>query len=264
MAFYDLTKIEREQKSKDIQDEILRGLDVNDDSTTIDYFGDTDTYIRKAAYLRVARVYKADQVDEQMRARVIRMLERLAANESAHVRQSVVNACGEIATSDFAQVAHIFESVLHDTRHEVKNAVQGALKKAGEKNPKEIIPFCEKYILHEDPEIRRQVLHGMELRGRKHPEDILPVLRLLEFETHKRVRPMLVHVMGQISYKQGCLEPVLKELYTWHDDELKRDCLGEIVRQNAHANDHLKTVRVIFVDECAKTIQKYFGNTYEG
>jgi len=255
MAFYDLTKEQREQKYKDICDDISRDLNSDDFSIAANHFGDADTYIRKAAYLASARIY-AGEIEK--RGRVIHMLEHLSGDGRAHVRQSAVNACGEIATSDFASVSHIFERALRDERHEVKNAVQGALKRAGEKNPKEVLPFCRKYIFDKDPEIRRQVLHGMELRGRRHPEDILPVLRLLQFEKHRRVRPMLVHVVGQISYKEGCLEKVLEELCLWSDDSLKKDCIDEIVRQNRHADAHLRTVKVISAKECDEAIKKYF------
>jgi hypothetical protein len=251
MNFYDLSKEKRKKKCQEIQFVIENGLVSNEIKKIHDFFNDTDTYIRKAAYLIIGKLYK----NKELRTPIINTLEKLSGSESRLIRQTVINACGEIAKEDFKAVRHLFETGLLDKHHSVKNAVQGSLKKAGQKNPKEIIKFSQKYINHSNPEIRRQIIHGLELRGRTHPEDIVPLLRLLQFEKHKRVRPMLIHIFGQISYKNGCLEKVTAELLAWENKELAEECFKEIIKQHGHASIHLKTIKVASAEDCKKYIE---------
>lgn len=253
MSFYDLSKGEREQKYIDIQNEILHDLIHGEYSSFYKYFNDTDTYVRKAGYLGLAKLYKAD---ETIRASIIKYLERMIDDKSERVRQTVINACGEIAKMHFGVVEHLFEIGLQDRHHSVRNAIQGSIKKSGEKNHTEVIEFCRKHITSETPEIRRQVAHGLELRGRKYPEDILPILKLLQFEKHRRVRPMIIHIIGQISYKNGCLEKVTRELLTWEDKELADACFNEIIEQHRHVNSHFKTVQTLSPKECEEYIKE--------
>ena len=49
MSFYDLSKTEREQKYKGIQNDIASDLRQGEFSVITAYFDDADTYIRKAA-----------------------------------------------------------------------------------------------------------------------------------------------------------------------------------------------------------------------
>ena len=72
-------------------------------------------------------------------------------------------------------------------------------------------------------------MHGIELRGRKHPEDILPLLRELQNEENKRVRDMIIHVIGQISYKKGCLETIISTIKNWENKKLVNDAVIEII-----------------------------------
>lgn len=253
MGFYDLSKAEREQRYKDIQEDISRDLLGDDFSITIAYFDDTDTYIRKAAYLGVGRTYK--QSPSQINA-IVGMLETLIKSESERVRQTVINAAGEIAMTDFNFVEHLFDAGICDPHHSVRNAVQGSLKKSGEKNPSQIIPFCKKHITNADSEARRTAAHGLELRGRTHPEDVMPTLRLLQFEKHKRVRPMLTHIFGQISYKKGCLEKVTAELLTWDDKTLANECFEEIIKQHYHIDSHFRTVETLSPQECEEYLKE--------
>jgi vesicle coat complex subunit len=251
MGFYELSKAERELKYKEIQDAILHGIQNDDTGVAGGYFDDDDTYIRKAAYLGVGRLYKSGLVTK---SEIILMLDALMLSESERVRQTVVNAAGEIAMQDFPCIEHLFDRGISDKHHTVRNAVQGSLKKAGEKNPAQIIPFCTRYITSADPEARRTAAHGLELRGRTHPEDVTPVLRSLQFETHKRVRPMLVHIFGQISYKKGCLEKVTAELLTWEDEALADECFKEIIKQHRHVDGHFRTVETLSPRDCEKYI----------
>jgi hypothetical protein len=227
MGFYDLSKSERERKYQDIQDDILRGLLQGESDGTEVYFGDADTYIRKAAYLGVGRIYRQELASL---SDIIVMLNMLMTSHSERIRQTVINAAGEIALDDFTCVEHLFDIGINDHHHSVKNAVQGSLKKAGEKNPMQIIPFCRRHITSSEPEARRTAAHGLELRGRTHPEDVMPVLRLLQFEKHKRVRPMLIHIFGQISYKKGCFEAILE--------------------QHRHIASHFRTALTLSPQEC--------------
>lgn len=252
MSFYDLSKAQRIQKYADIQNDILNGLIQDDISSIYKYFDDEDTYIRKAGYLGIGRLYKSDI---KIRPKIIAVLEKLINDKSPKVRQTVINSGGEIAMENFPAVERIFETGLTDKHHMVKNAVQGSLKKSGDKNPVQIIEFSKKHIKSENPEIRRQTAHGLELRGRTHPEDIMPVLRLLQFETHRRVRPMVTHIFGQISYKKGCLVKVADELLTWDDKDLADDCFKAIIKQHYHINNHFKTVETLTPKECEEYIK---------
>jgi hypothetical protein len=249
--FYDLSKEKRQEKYQEIHFIIEKELNSNELSKIHGFFDDADTYIRKAAYVITGKLYK----NKELRTPIISTLEELIGSESERIRQTVINAGGEIAKTDFKAVQHLFETGLFDKHHSVKNAVQGSLKKAGQKNPKEIIKFSKEYIKHSNPEIRRQIIHGLELRGRTHPEDIMSLLRLLQFDKHKRVRPMLVHIFGQISYKKGCLEKVTAELLTWENKDLTEECFEEIIKQHGHANKNLRTIKVTSAEDCKKYIK---------
>ena len=104
-----------------------------------------------------------------------------------------------------------------------------ALKVMGEKNPKPTLEFAKVFIHNPNPEIRRKVVHGIELRGRTHPEDVLPILEELQDETNPKVRKMIIHVLGQISYKKGCLEKVTGALKTWKNKKLVEDTIPYII-----------------------------------
>src|SRR6185436_1544028 len=92
-----------------------------------------------------------------------------------------------------------------------------------------VIEWSRTYLHHPDKEIRREVCHGIELRGRTHPQDILHLLRELQDDKTKRVRWTLVHVIGQVSYKKGCLETVIKDILTWENKQLIADAIEEII-----------------------------------
>lgn len=98
--------------------------------------------------------------------------------------------------------------------------------------------------------------HGLKLRGRTYPEDVMPTLRLLQFEKHKRVRPMLTHIFGQISYKKGCLEKVTAELLSWEDKPLADECFEAIIKQHYHINSHFRTVETLSPKECEEYLRK--------
>ncbi len=226
MGFYDLEKPDRDALVAGMGRNIAADISTGAKGYLLDYFSDQDTYIRKTAYLCVGRVYDAST---DLRTAIIHALEKLLQQPDPKIRQTAVNAAGEIGKIDFAIVKHFFDTGLFDEHHSVRNAVIGSMKKMGEKNPAPVLEWSRAYLHHPDKEIRREICHGIELRGRTHPEDILPLLKELQFDKTKRVRSTLVHVIGQIAYKKGCLEKVMKEITTWDNTQLAADAIEEII-----------------------------------
>lgn len=226
MAFYDLPKAEREQLCRQIQADILQELQARTDALILSYCNDEDTYIRKAAYLGIGRLFLREQHMSEM---IISKLIELAAHPGFRVRQTAINAAGEIGKTDFGIVQSFFDKGLFDPHHSPRNAVIGSIKKMGEVNPVPVLAWAKTYLQHPEKEIRREICHGIELRGRKYPQDILPLLQELQFDRTARVRNTLVHVIGQIAYKKGCLDIVLDHLQHWDNKDLVRDALEEII-----------------------------------
>lgn len=226
MAFYDLAKEERAALTVAIKKHITDMLSSSDVDHLKTYFSDADTYIRKAAYIAVGRLYFEQ---EHLQHPVILLLNKLLNSKDFKIRQTVINAAGEIGKRDFSSVAHLFDKGLLDVHHSPRNAVIGSIKKMGEVNPIPVLAWSEKYLYHEDKEIRREICHGLELRGRKHPQDILPLLKVLQHDPAARVRKTLVHVIGQIAYKKDCLATVVAHLTTWENQKLVAAALEEII-----------------------------------
>ena len=155
---------------------------------------------------------------------------------------------------DFAPVEYLMEQGLFDEHHSVRNAVIGSIKKMGEKNPGPVLKYAKRFLHHQDKEIRREICHGIELRGRKHPQDILPLLRELQHDKTARVRNTLVHVLGQIAYKKGCLETVVADLKTWENKELLKDAIEEII----DVHDRYKDFAIKTQKEAIAYIEKNF------
>ena len=139
-----------------------------------------------------------------------------------------MNAPGEIGMEDFAIAEYFFDKGLFDEHHSVRNAVIGSVKKMGEKNPKPVLKWANKYLHHEDKEFRRDICHEIELRGRTHPQDILPLLKELEFDKTTRVKNTLVHVIWQFAFKKGCLQTVVAALKNWENKDLVGKALDEL------------------------------------
>ncbi len=226
MGFYDLSKEERSKLTDKINEHILADISAKKRDNILVYFSDEDTYIRKVAYIALGRIYKNNY---SFNVLIINLLNDLFELKNEKIRQSVINAAGEIGMLDFGVVEQLMHKGLFDTHHSVRNAVIGSIKKMGEKNPKPVLDFAKQYLHHPDKEVRREICHGIELRGRKYPQDILPLLKELEFDKTARVRNTLVHVLGQIAYKKGCLEIVVNHLKSWKNKELVHDALEEII-----------------------------------
>jgi HEAT repeat protein len=226
MGFYDLSKGEREELVSTIESNILYDFQNGLTEHIHNYFSDQDTYIRKAAYLAIGKIYKDNGIAA---TEIISVLDKLLESELEKVRQTTINAAGELGKTNFENVEHFFDKGLFDEHHSVRNAVIGSIKKMGEKNPVPVLNWAKKYLHHPDKEVRREICHGIELRGRKHPQDILPLLKQLQHDPTARVKNTLIHVLGQIAYKKGCLETVVNALNTWKNKELVEKVLDEIV-----------------------------------
>jgi hypothetical protein len=226
MPFYDLPKHERVNVVADISNAILKDLENGKQKNTILYFADEDTYIRKSAYLSIGRLYFSHKT---LQPKIIKTLDTLLLEDDFKIRQTVINAAGEIGIRDFKIVQHFFDAALFDAHHAPRNAVIGSIKKMGEVNPEPVLHWAKKYLHHESKEIRREICHGIELRGRKFPQDILPLLQELENDKTARVRTTLVHVIGQIAYKKGCLKIVIEHLKNWTNQQLVAEAIDEII-----------------------------------
>ena len=206
MAFYDLSKPERDELVQNINDDIVYDLSQGLYDKISIYFSDDDTYIRKTGYLAIGKIFYSQP---QLQAFIFSVLNTLIQSEDELIRQTVINAAGEIGKFHFDKIEDFMNTGLFDKHHRVRNAVIGSIKKMGEKNPVPVLKWARSYLKHSDKEIRREICHGIELRGRTHPQDILPLLKELEFDETKRVSDTLIHVLGQIAYKNGCLKTVV-------------------------------------------------------
>jgi len=226
MAFYNLPNEERKKLVEKVNQEITLDLASNNTDNIITHFSDEDTYIRKTGYLAIGKIFYAKP---QLQTDILSTLKNLLNSDNEKVRQTVVNTAGEIGKFHFNKVQVFFDIGLFDKHHSVRNAVIGSVKKMSERNPDPVLTWAKTYLKHSDKEIRREICHGIELRGRTHPEDILPLLKELEFDETKRVSDTLIHVIGQIAYKNGCLKIVVSHLNTWENKSLVEKALDEIV-----------------------------------
>lgn len=226
MAFYDLSKEQRKQFVEELQEVVRAELKQSSQKRALAFFGDEDTYVRKAAYTVVGRIWMAEP---PLHVALLHLLEQAFGSPDFRQRQTAINAAGEIGKTDFATVQHFFDKGLFDAHHSPRNAVIGSVKKMGEVNPTPVLAWARNWLHHPDKEVRREICHGIELRGRKHPADILPLLQELEDDRTARVRNTLVHVLGQIAYKKGCLSVVVAHLRGWKNRELVDAALEEII-----------------------------------
>jgi hypothetical protein len=226
MGFYDLSREERQELVDEMEKSIKSDLEADKTEIIVKYAFDQDTYIRKNAYLILGRLYRDH---ENLRNSILNVTGKLLNHENEKVRQTAIYASSEIGKVDADYVWKYFEIAMNDKHHSVRNATIGGLKQMGQKNPEATLEFSKKFLHHSNPEVRRVIIHGMELRGRIHPSDILPLLEEVQNEESKRVRGMIIHVIGQISYKRGCLETTISSLNEWKNKKLVNDALEEIL-----------------------------------
>ena len=247
MGFYDLSKEERNQLIIQMETGIIEDLEHQDSGHLLVYASDKDTYIRKQAYSILGRLYHQES---RLKERILIRVKDLLAHPDERVRQTAIYSSGEIGEMD--KVAALLERGLNDPHYIVRNGVIGAMKQMGRKDPAATLVFAHQHLHDANPEIRRQIIHGIELRGRTHPQDILPILREMQGEANRRVRSMIVHVLGQISYKAGCLEIVIQELKTWHNQDLVRQAVNEIINihgEQSYCVHSLEDAKVYIMNE---------------
>jgi len=252
MGYYDLSKEERQQLVLKMEEEMKQDLEDGKITTILQYSSEDDIYIRKNVSNILGRVYRDQGIFKE---EILQAAGHLLKNEDEKVRQTAVYLCGEIGKKDADKVFPYLETALRDPHHKVRNSVMSALKVMGEKNPEPTLHFAEVFIHDEDPEVRRKVVHGIELRGRTHPEDVLPLLRTLQYEENPQVRKMLIHVLGQISYKKGCLEKVTSALKTWENQELVEDALPYILEVHE---------RYPFSEKTPEEVKQYLKENFNG
>ena len=214
------------------------------------YSSDTDTYIRRNAYLILSRIYLEEK---SQRVPVLKLVKKMIKDENEKIRQTAVYLCGELGIVSAQKIIPYLKIALMDNHHSVRNAVIGSLKRMGEKNPKPTLTFAKTLLHHKDPKIRRQIVHGIELRGRTHPQEILPFLVQLQDDPNCRVRQTIVHVLSQISYKEGCLETVLQSLEKWENKELVEDALEEII----DVHRRYENFSALTYSEAKKTVSRF-------
>jgi hypothetical protein len=251
MAFYDLPKTERILLVAEIHTCIEAELQQGRMENMRTYYSDEDTYIRKTAYLETGKIFYSKP---DLQFKIIKTLELLLPDADFKVRQTAVNAAGEIGKKNFNAVRHFFDTGLFDPHHAIRNAVIGSVKKMGEVNPLPVLDWARLYLHHENKEIRREICHGIELRGRRYPQDILPMLQELQNDKTARVRNTLVHVIGQIAYKKGCLQTVISHLKTWDNQQLVADALAEII----DVHERYKNFSVLSQDEARAYIEQHY------
>ena len=156
-------------------------------------------------------------------------MKTLTRDENEKVRQTAAACLGEMGRSDGAALDELGK-LLGDPASSVRNAVVGALKRMAEKNPAPALAFAKRHMQDPNPAIRREMAHGIELRGRTHPEEVLPILAAIQFDPSRNVQKTLIHVIGQVSYKKGCLPVVLDALAGWQNKELVQSALAEIIK----------------------------------
>src|SRR5215210_8080198 len=111
MGFYNLTKEERVKKVQQIHDELRTALKNNKPSKIVPYFSDEDTYIRKAAYQSIGKLFNQEP---ELRGKITSTLEKMLLEKSANIRQTAINAAGEIGMSHFGTVEFLFDRGLFD------------------------------------------------------------------------------------------------------------------------------------------------------
>lgn len=224
MNYYDLTKQARTTFRAKVAEEILISIQKNASVSDLPYISDSDTYVRKVTYEAIGDIYKSNV---SLRKNVIAFINQMFKLNDQLARQTATNAMGEVGLYDPGAIGDCFDRASEDDSPKVRNAVVGSLKKIGQKHPGEVLEFAKRNVNNQNEEVRRIAMHGLELRGRTNPEEILPTLKLFQKESKARLKKMLIHVVGQSSYKKSCLETVLAELKTW-DHSITIPALKEI------------------------------------
>ena len=132
MGIYDLNKAQRLQVVEKINRDIFADIQKERHYNIIHYFSDDDTYIRKTAYQAIGKMWKQNL---NLQSKILKQLNAFIKSANEKVRQTTINAAGEIGTREFEIVEHFFNSGLFDEHHSVRNAVIGSVKKWAKKIP---------------------------------------------------------------------------------------------------------------------------------
>jgi HEAT repeat protein len=225
-SYYHLSREDRDELIEEIERGIKEDLKGRV-SVVAERFGSyPDTYIRRMVSRVLGWLYR-DRPD--LRSGIMDLLEKLLRHPDEKLRQTAVYTIAEIAIADTQDALRLLDLAVHDPHPAVRRGVVGVLKKMSQRDFPTVLQFALRYLHHSDPELRRVAIHGLELHGRTHPEDLLPLLRELQHDNSPRVRGMVVHVIGQISYRKGCLAQVASEMKNWENRELVELALNEIL-----------------------------------
>ncbi len=74
----------------------------------------------------------------------------------------------------------------------------------------------------------------------------------MQYDKTARVRNTLVHVLGQIAYKEGCLATVIQDLKTWENKEIVEQAIEEII----DVHDRYKDFAVLTQEQTKAYIDK--------
>ncbi len=69
------------------------------------------------------------------------------------------------------------------------------------------------------------------------------------------MRNTLIHVLGQIAYKKGCLATVIQDLKTWENKEIVKEAIDEII----DVHDRYKNFAVLTQKEAIDYIEKNYN-----
>ena len=81
------------------------------------------------------------------------------------------------------------------------------------------------------------------------------MLKELQFDKTARVKNTLVHVIGQIAYKKGCLATVVEHLKSWDNQDVVLKALDEIV----DVHERYKNFSVLTQQQAIDYIDKHFS-----
>jgi len=82
------------------------------------------------------------------------------------------------------------------------------------------------------------------------------MLKELQYDKTARVRNTLIHVLGQISYKSGCLAIVITHLNTWENKELTDKTVEEII----DVHYRYRNFAVLTQQQAIDFIKKHYKN----
>ena len=100
-----LDKEERQKVVNNIFQHIFTDIKQGTSDSILDYSSKEDTYIReKTAYQSIGKIYHAEKT---LRKKILELLDSLFESEQEKVRQTAINAAGEIGMREFAAIEYL-------------------------------------------------------------------------------------------------------------------------------------------------------------